>query len=715
VLVSPYSTLWPRVAHLKPRLRTHAQLHRQQFRGQTWYVIQDHATSRFHRFTPAVHHLIALMDGHRTLQEIWDEAGPALGEDLPTQDEVIQLLAQMHLADLLHVNVPPDVADLSRRMQAMRRRMLFQSFSNPLAVRVPLVDPDRFLSRTLPYMAPLFGWFGLLLWCTVVGLALILVGLHWSELTRDITDRVLSVDNLLVTLVTFPVIKALHELSHGYATKRWGGEVHEIGVMFLVFLPIPYVDASAAAAFRDKWKRALVGAAGIFAELFMAALAMIVWVNVEPGMARAVAFNVLLIGSLSSLLFNGNPLLRYDGYYVLSDLSEIPNLGIRASQYLTYLAQRYLFGLEQARSPVSAPGEARWFFFYGIASFIYRMFVWAAIILVVASKFFFVGVVLALWGVALMFIRPLGKGLAFLFIGRPLAGRRTRALAVSTGVLALVALLLFALPVPYSTVLEGVVWVPQRSLVHAGSDGFVRAVEAVPNRAVAEGAPLVTLEDPILRARAEVLRAQLRELELVYEAQRVEDLVEAEITREQAAYVRARLERAEQELAGLTVASPAAGTFLLPRAEDMVGRFVRKGEQIGYVVEPGSPLVRVVVPQDEVDLVRQHTRGVAVRLANAFGEHHRAVVTREVPAAQDQLPSRALSTEGGGRMHLDPSDPTGRRTLERLFHLELRLDSELPADYLGERAYVRFEYEPEPVAWRWARQIRQVFLRRFSV
>ena len=192
--------------------------------------------------------------------------------------------------------------------------------------------------------------------------------------------------------ITFPFVKALHELGHGFAVKRWGGEVHEMGIMFLVFMPVPYVDASAASAFQSKYQRMVVGSAGMLVEVFIAALAMFVWLNVEPGMIRAVAFNVMLIAGVSTVLFNGNPLLRFDGYYVLMDWLEIPNLGSRANQYIGYLIQRYPFGIRNAQSPVSARGERGWFVFYSIASFCYRMFIFATIIWFVAGEFFVVGV-----------------------------------------------------------------------------------------------------------------------------------------------------------------------------------------------------------------------------------------------------------------------------------------------------------------------------------
>ena len=367
------------------------------------------------RFTPPAYLVISLMNGQRTVQEIWDLSCERLGDDVLTQDEMISLLAQLHQSDVLRGDGIPDLAESSERARRVGRRKKMMGLINPLAIRIPLLDPDKFLTATLPAVRPIMSWIGALTFIVVVVTAAVLAGLNWPRLTNNIADRVLAAESLLMLLLTYPFVKAVHELGHGYVLKRWGGEVHEMGVMFLVFMPVPYVDASDTAALRKKWRRAFVGAAGILVEAFLAALALFVWLNAEEGMVRAIAFNVMLIGGVSTLLFNGNPLLRFDGYYVLSDLIEAPNLGNRSNRYLGYLIQRHLFGVEHSEPLATAPGEARWLVFYSIASFCYRIFIMTVIISLVATKFFVIGVVLAMWATVLMVGLPLAKQLRFLF------------------------------------------------------------------------------------------------------------------------------------------------------------------------------------------------------------------------------------------------------------------------------------------------------------
>ena len=285
---SLYSPNWHRVKDLRPQLRAHVGVHRQRYRGQLWYILQDRTSGRFHRFTPSAQYIISLMDGNHTVQEIWDQAGIALGEDVLTQDEMIRLLAQLHTSDVLFGDIPPDVAELHERGERLRKRKRFAMFMNPLAIRFPLFDPDKFLEALMPFIRPIFSAIGALILFGIVGCAFVLAGMYWDELTEDITNRVLATESLLLLLVTYPLVKTVHELGHGFAVKRWGGEVHEIGVMLLVFMPVPYVDASAASVYPEHWRRAIVGAAGIIVELLLASFALFGWISAEEGVGSII-------------------------------------------------------------------------------------------------------------------------------------------------------------------------------------------------------------------------------------------------------------------------------------------------------------------------------------------------------------------------------------------------------------------------------------------
>jgi putative peptide zinc metalloprotease protein len=710
-----FSPSWYRVAGLKPRIRAHAEIHRHAYRDKVWFVLQDHAAGRSHRFSPAAHHFIGLMDGARTVQQIWEATSARLGDAAPTQEDVIRLLGQLHSADALLCDVPPDSMEVFRRHQRHERMEWRRRLWTPLALRFPIWDPDRFLERTMPLVQPLFGWFGVLLWLAVVGCGMVLAVSHWTDLTENVIDRVLAPQNLLLLWLVYPLVKALHELGHAYATRRWGGEVHEIGIMLLVLTPVPYVDASASWGFRDKRKRMVVGGAGIAVELFLGSLALFVWLSVEPGAVRAIAYNVMLISGISTLLFNGNPLLRFDGYYVLADAIEIPNLGTRANKYLGYLFQRYLCGVKDADSPAESPGERAWMVLYGVTSFFYRMFIMFVIILFIAGKFFLVGVLLAIWAVATQIIVPMGKTLSFLATSPGLRRQRGRVMMTSVLVIAALLGLLFVAPAPSWTRAEGVVWVPEEAQVRAGTEGFVERVLVPADSIVVRGQPLIQAYDPFLQTRVAVLKAQLRELSAQYDALAIQDRVQAAMVREEMASVAANLERSREREAELTIRSPANGRFVAPNAVDLPGRFVTKGQLVAYVVEPKELTARVAVGQDDIAQVRQRTRSVEVMLAGWGASPLPAEIRREVPGASRQLPTAALGSAGGGLFAVDPRDNQGVTALARVFQLELGLPAEVRDPYLGARVYVRFDHGFEPAGLQIYRAMRQLLLRHFDV
>jgi putative peptide zinc metalloprotease protein len=232
---------------------------------------------------------------------------------------------------------------------------------------------------------------------------------------------------------------------------------------------------------------------------------------------------------------------------------------------------------------------------------------------------------------------------------------------------------------------------------------------------VARGQPLIEAQDPFLRTRVALLEAQLRELTAQYDALQLEDRVQAQMVREEMISVTANLERSREREAQLVLRSPANGRFVVPRAADLPGRFVTKGQLVAYVVEPKELTARVAVGQDDIAQVRSRTRGVEVMLAGWGADPVPAQIRREVPGASRQLPSPALGSAGGGVFAVDPGDNQGVTALGRVFQLELVLPPEVHSPYLGARVFVRFDHGFEPVGLQVYRALRQLFLRQFDV
>ncbi len=710
-----YSNDWHRVSGLKLRLRANAGITRQTFRGDLWYVLQDQASGKFHRFNPEAWLVISLLNGERSVEEVWRIACERLGDDVLTQNEIIHLLSQLHQADVLQGDVMPDVAEMLQKAEKQSRKKMAMSLINPLALRLPIFDPDALLDGLMPFVRPFLGWFGALLFLGLVINALMLLGIHWEQFTGNISDRLLATESMILLVLTYPVVKLFHEFGHGFAVKRWGGEVHEMGVMFLVFMPVPYVDASAASRFTGKWQRAFVGAAGIIVELLLASLAMLVWVYAEDGLVRAFAFNVMLIGGASTLVFNGNPLLRFDGYYVLSDLIEIPNLGPKANRYIGYLIKHYLFGLKSEETPATGAGEEKWLFTFSIASFVYRLFIVGVIILYVASIFPMIGVMLAIWSLVMMFGVPLAKQAWFLLASPKLRRHRTRAFAVTGAVIGAAGFFVAAVPLPYGTMAQGVIWTPQEAAIYAAAPGHVVALYAYTDMRVQANTTLVQMEDPMLDAHVVAVEAKVQGLSYSMDAATLEDPVEARVIRERLAQAKEDLMHAKDLQARLSVRSPAEGRLVLPEGDDLIGRFFHQGDLIGYVLDFRNPIIVAAVPEASADLVRSDTVSVQIRFDDDISKVREAHVKREVPQITDHLPMAALATAGGGGFVTQPGADGEMKSLEKVLHLELELERVDDIAGMGGRVHVLFRHEPTSILTRAWRQMRQLFLREFNV
>lgn len=712
---SLFSSSWHSVADLKPRLLPQAKINRHVYRGQRWYLVQDQTGGHVHRLSPAAYAVVLGMDGQRTVEQLWTRANSGGSGDACTQNEILDLLVQLHAADLLQVDVNPDSASLFERYKKKRRATLKQYLLNPMSIKLPLCDPDIFIKHWAPQVAWCFSRGGALLWLALVLPALVLAGQHWRELTNNLSEQMLSASNLLVMALVFPLVKLLHELGHGFATRVWGGAVHEMGLMFLVFAPVPYVNATSSSSFPSKTRRALVAAAGMLVELALAAVALYVWLLVEPGVVRAVAHNVMVVAGISTLIVNGNPLLRYDGYYILADLIEIPNLAQRGQKYLTYLCDRYLFGAHDIEAPPESCAEKRWLIAYTPLAWCYRTFVTVSIMLFVAENFFILGVLIALWGSFTLLGIPLWKAYRHITRSPHLQRQRARAVRLSATLAAAVLLLAVALPMPLRTRVDGVVWLPDQAIVRAGGNGFFQRWRVEPGQRVQPGDALFELDDRQLSAELAVARAKVAEAQARYRAEQFTDQVKALATSRQLAAEQSLLAKLEERAALLVGLAQATGTLVAVQAQDMPGRYLKQGELTGYVLEKNALIVRVVVTQDDIDLLRARFRSAQLRFADSLGERHDVALLRQTAGAVDELPTPTLGLPGGGLIPTLASDADGVKTTERVFLVDLALPAGVPPSAFGERVHVRFSHRWEPLAWQGLRRLRQLLLSRFGV
>lgn len=714
-----------RLAELRPRLRVGVGVTRQRYRGVRWRVLHDPASNRHARLTESGYALVGLLDGRRTVAEAMRACEERLGDATPTEGEAVKLLSHLWSSDLLVGEAPPEAAMVLRRSVQRKRREWQGRLKSFLFVRIPLFDPSAALGALRPLGRGLYSWAGFVAWMVLVGGGLWAIATN-GAMFLNAAAGVLAPGNLALLAAAFVAVKAAHEFGHGLACTRLSererapvglrrgvGEVHEMGVMLLVLLPVPYVDASAAWAIRSKWKRAVVNAAGMHVEVGIAAAAALVFVNATPGsLASALSYNVVFLAGVTTLLFNANPLLRYDGYYILADVLEQPNLSTRGRDAVRAVVRRWAFGVRRAWVEARDGGEAALLLSYGLAAGAYKLFVAAVIVWFVSGRFFVVGVLIAVGAIATMVLAPAGKFVKYLADDAELDRRRVRAVGVTAAVVGLLVAALWGVPVADRVVAPGVVAPSAEQRVVARSDGWVEAVRGEGER-VGAGELVVALRNEELLSERDVLAARLRGERV----RRVAALNEGEAASAAALASRVRtleeaLERVEDQIARLSVRAEVDGVWRWAGGETLEGRFVRAGEAVGRVVSSERPIVRAVVDAgDAAGLEAGAVRGAVVLGAGAEGGY-RAEAVGLSAGTRVVLPSVALAYELGGPVRAGRVEGGVAEAAEPWFELVLRPREAWAGLMLGERVWVRVEREPRPMGVQAVRAIAQAFQRR---
>jgi putative peptide zinc metalloprotease protein len=724
-----FSESWYRVANLRAKLRPGAQISRQFYRGERWYVVRDPAGNQFHRLSDPAYRFVALLDGSRTVEQAWDICGGTLEDDAPTQPEVIQILSHLYSANLIDADVTPDATVLLRRHKQLNKRKMQNRLMNVLFPRIPLWDPDKFLKMWSPINRFIFSRFGALVWLGVVFTAIVLLVPYWNTPGHSLKIAAQhSIDvrnnpvNLILLYGVFVFVKFIHELGHAFSCRRFGGECHELGIMFLVFIPTPYVDASTAWAFPNKWHRIFVGAAGMIVELFFASLMSFVWMSTGDinSVVAQLAFNAMLIASVTTLVFNANPLLRYDGYYILSDFLEIPNLRQKSSEYALGLVKRHIFRVK-LQHPLPPPLQRFWLFTYAILSSIYRAFVGLVILLIVAYELPVIGPLMAISGILTWFLVPVYKVFKYLAIDPELHRKRPRAIAFSLTVAAAIVVLIGIIKFPVNVDAEGVLKVASADdrPLFAEQPGFIRQIGKGPDGRelqdgdyVRKGQVLLVLENKPLETQLDVLESHVRQVRLemmqatpVSANQRQMKEMELEKTFEQRNLLLQQVEK-------LTVRSPIDGQLIAPNLHTKLDQFVgRDNKEVLRVENVHNQYVAALLPQEDYQLLDEQSARLPshteARMVSDIGHMIKAQSVLLITPALVDPASPALTQIGGNTTPLDPSARSEPRYAVPQFQAHVVLDDS--GSYVtGQRAYVRFKLAKKPLIWQWGRRFWQL-------
>lgn len=633
----------------RPRLRRDLRFTYQDYRGRPSYILEDLTHRRYFQIGLAEYQFLRGMDGRNTGQELLAQNARDLGERAISQEDAAVLLRWLVDEKLLEA----ETADQSDRRY---RQTIKSETKRPKPVLqklfflpIPLGNPDRLLSRLLPWLRWTMGMPFLLAWMATLVYAAFQLGDNWRPFLNATSSAVLPQNWLFLGLV-YVLLKLIHELWHGLAAKHHGAVVPEWGIQLLIFItPLSYVDASGSWRFHNRWHRIQVAAAGMFIELFLAALAVLVWVRTAPGFVNSIAYNTIFAASTITLFFNANPLMRFDGYYILSDLIRIPNLATKGQQFMHWFWRRVLFA-SRDRPPPSFLAQPWTIAAYGFLAFVWRWIIWIGIMVSIALLFKGAGVILATLSLLGMIGSGLYKMAKYLFTGdgglRPSLGRALLRLSLLAMALAAAGFFIKVSPAPKAA---AVIEYPDKAVLRTECGGFVREVLCHNGQHVEAGEVLARLENVAKETELKQLRIDIQHSELrlrsYFEKERISAYqAEGELLRA----LQEKMERTRVQVEGLTVRAPFRGSVYGRRLDSLPGCYLDPGKEVFTVIPDAASRVVISLLQKDVPvLLKNESRELTLRL-RGHGAPLRARVERLESRATTAVPHPALSSTTGG-------------------------------------------------------------------
>ncbi|MFN0137259.1 MAG: HlyD family efflux transporter periplasmic adaptor subunit [Phycisphaerae bacterium] len=632
-------------------MRDDLEVSRHVFRGQPSYVMRDPVTFHSHRLDPADYEIVVRLNPTESLGDTFDKLCAAKLAEREHEAEFYQFVFSLHRLGFLSLPFVDDKLLYKRHKtrEAGKRRALWMSL---MFLQVPLVNPDAFLNRTMRFADWLFSRGFFAVWLTLTAGATVIGLTRWDDLFQPL-DGLLATSNLLIMWATLIVLKLFHELGHAYACKHFGGHVPEMGAYIILATPCAYVDASASWGFSSKRDRIIVCLAGMYVESIFASLATIVWALTEPGLVHATAYNVIFLASITTVLFNINPLMRYDGYYVLSDLVEIPNLKQRATDALNATLKRRILGVRTAMDDTSA-GVRIGLIIFGAASAAYRIVVVLGIVTILALKVGPVGLIGGVLYAGGAVVSLLRKLFTYLAADDETAPVRTRAIALGIAAGVIAPLSLLAIPVQATIHAPAVVGAEAERVQFARSDATLRAVERRSGGGVRAGDVLAQLENDELALQTADAETRLEQAQIRAAARATEEvaLAQQEQTRVAALEHEVALHRRRQD--ELTLRAPIDGRLVSAASAREVGRFVRAGEPLATIID-GRTQVRALLTESELVAAGPCVGDRSIFRAAGIAERAIGGVVAQVrPLGNRLVQTPSLTLLGGGDITVDP-------------------------------------------------------------
>lgn len=663
---------------IRPDLEFQSQI----YQTRQYWVVKDPLSLKYYRFEEEEYSLLRWIDGQHSPDQIKQKFDFHFAPQKITLQELYQFIGMLFRSGLLISDQPGQGLELKKRGQKNRTREWRQSVSNVLALRIKGFDPDDFLG-VLNYH---FGW----IFSRPIFFLFLVLGLSAASLIFTQFDLFLSklpsfheffaAQNWIWLALVLALTKILHELGHGLACKRFGSQCHEMGLMLLVFTPCLYVNVSDSWLLPNKWKRIFISAAGMYVELILASVAVFIWWFSHPGMINQLALNVIFVCSVSTLLINANPLLRYDGYYILSDLLEIPNLRSKATTVTQRTLSYWFLGISPRHDPFLPPRH-RWLFgLYCVSAIAYRWILtitifWFVFRVLEPYGLKIVGQLIALTLIYGLFISPLIKGIKFFSVpGRINTVKPIRATFTAVLMVGMIVGLV-TIPFPHSVYCTFYVQPANAVNIYVEEEGRLEAIHAAINQTVFNGDQILKLSN--YRLEAELVRLQSILDTAQANQQNAQDSAALDSTtsyrldqtRTSLTVARANYNKRLDDLNRLNVVAPAQGTLIAPpriepqRSESgelptwddtplnakNIGAYLDRQTLVGQIIPDLNQLEAVLaIDQKDIEFIRDQ-QNVRLLVHQLPGKPLEAKIASVSPAKMKFVP-KALSSKHGGNI-----------------------------------------------------------------
>jgi len=666
--LAPVTPFGQAAEHLKVKLRADLVVQPQFYEGMTHYVIKDPLALKYFRFKIEEYFLLQQFDGKQNLQDVKKAFERKYRPQTISIEDLTRFVAQLHEAGIILIDSPEQAKVLIRRRRKNRWRKVWAFLANILFIKIPIIDPERLLTWMYPY----FRWIFTSYFVTAsVGLMLAAVTLvisQWALFYSKLPEfqSFFNWWTIFSFWISLAIVKIIHEFGHGLTAKHFGGEVHEMGMLFLVLTPALYCDVTDSWLLPNKWHRIWISAAGIYVELFLASIATFVWFYSEPGLLNSLTMATMFICSINTVLFNANPLLRYDGYYVMADWLEIPNLRIKSTQFFAYLIQEKVLGLE---IPVQSylPRSRRFLFVtYAIASYVYRWVVTFSIIYFLSQvlkpyKLQSISYMLATGALVPLLGMPVYQIVKFLRTpGRLRKVKKARTAGFTVAAVALVAGILL-IPTPLRIQGTLVLTAAKPDEIYAEVEGQLVELNVRDGEWVSKDTVIAKLINP--EKQKELVQKQADHAINFAKAQWYNQSPE----RENRALARQHLQAAEELEPILQKINEQIGKLTLVAARDGQVMGVPHPETVGQVLKPGKPFCEVgdphhieahmIVDQADVDLIRLGRRAW-VKIYGRSETTYLSEVSEIAKRSRDEIPPE-LSHDAGGEIAAKADPKTG--------------------------------------------------------